>query len=661
MSLTNRKARAAVISELSERLSSLEANCLTDLEAGLGAMRDGDLTRSAVPVTTPVQSRSGDPDLDALVDICNAMLTRAQGALGSYNGVRETLRETLGDQSSLEQLRDRLGSLDGRCLTGLEAGLLAMAGGDLDQDVQPVTRPIEAVDGKPVGELAETFNRMLGRAQTAVRGYNDSRTQIAALVGDIATTAETVDGCLSDLQHALRAVKQGDLTVTLVARDPAANSAEPARMAELQAKLDGMSAAANAAVTDYNDLRGELGEALGDRSSLAELQTRLDSLADHCMADLVEGLAAMGEGDLRHEVVPVTHPVQRSPEEALGSLATTFNGMLARVQAAVAGYNASRGQVGDIVGRLATTATQLSAASQRMASTSEETGRAVSEIAHAVSDVAQGAERQARTVESTREATEQVVAATQESAANAQQTAEAAEAAQAVAQEGAAAVLRATAAMSSVRESSTSATAAIRQLGVKSEQIGSIVDTITGIAGQTNLLALNAAIEAARAGEQGRGFAVVAEQVRKLAEESQAAAASIAGLIDEIQGETSSVITVVERGASLTEDGVATVDQAREAFERIGTSVGDMHGRINEIAAAVQQIAASSSRVQEDMSEVAAVAEQSSASSQEVSASTEQTSASAQEIASSAGALAGTATELAELVGRFQLDTATAG
>ena len=78
----------------------------------------------------------------------------------------------------------------------------------------------------------------------------------------------------------------------------------------------------------------------------------------------------------------------------------------------------------------------------------------------------------------------------------------------------------------------------IHALGAKSEQIGGIVETITGIAGQTNLLALNAAIEAARAGEQGRGFAVVAEEVRKLAEESQQAAERSPTLIAEIQTET---------------------------------------------------------------------------------------------------------------------------
>ncbi|HWT93623.1 MAG TPA: methyl-accepting chemotaxis protein [Solirubrobacteraceae bacterium] len=309
----------------------------------------------------------------------------------------------------------------------------------------------------------------------------------------------------------------------------------------------------------------------------------------------------------------------------------------------------------ELVGQVQSNAGVLSEASERMASTSEEAGRAVNEIAQAVSDVAQGAERQVRSVEEAKAATEEVSQATEASAASAQETAAAAAEARRVAQEGETAVAQATDAMRQVRDSSSAVTGAMQQLAAKSEQIGGIVETITGIAGQTNLLALNAAIEAARAGEQGKGFAVVAEEVRKLAEESQEAAATIASLVDEIQGETTQAVAVVEETNSRTEEGAATVEQARDAFARIGTSVDDMTGRVDQIAAAVQQIAASAHKVQDDMTEVAAVAEQSSASSQEVSASTEETSASAQEIAASAQQLAGTAAGLQQLVGRFTL------
>ena len=54
--------------------------------------------------------------------------------------------------------------------------------------------------------------------------------------------------------------------------------------------------------------------------------------------------------------------------------------------------------------------------------------------------------------------------------------------------------------------------------GHQVQEVGQIVEVITGIAQKTNLLALNATIEAARAGEYGRGFAVVAEEIRKLAD-----------------------------------------------------------------------------------------------------------------------------------------------
>jgi methyl-accepting chemotaxis protein len=382
---------------------------------------------------------------------------------------------------------------------------------------------------------------------------------------------------------------------------------------------------------------------------------RLGMLRDVCIAGLNDGISAMATGDLTKTVVPQTPPIDDPAGDEVGDVARAFNEIHAKTVESIEGYNATRAQLGALVGRVSSSAQSLSAASQQMATTSEEAGRAVGEIASAVGEVAQGAERQVRAVEQAKLATEDVAAASSAGAQNAQETADAAVVARRVADQGAGAVTQASEAMGAVRDSSLHATEAIRELGAKSEQIEGIVATITGIAEQTNLLALNAAIEAARAGEQGRGFAVVAEEVRKLAEESQSAAASIAALIGEIQGETAKAVEVVEDGARRTEDGVATVEQARQSFLELGASVQDMNGRVEQIAAAIQQIASSSQQVQSDMTEVAAVAEQSSASSQQVSASTQQTSASTQQIAASAQELARTAEELEGLVGTFSL------
>jgi methyl-accepting chemotaxis protein len=343
---------------------------------------------------------------------------------------------------------------------------------------------------------------------------------------------------------------------------------------------------------------------------------------------------AAAAGDLTVDVEPES-------KDEIGAVAAAFQQLVENLRRTIS--------------TLQVTAGQLGSSSQQMASTSDEAGRAVGEIARAMSGVAEGAEHQVRTLDSVKHLADEMAAAVEASAADAEETARVAVQARTVAADGGEAVSHATEAMRVVRESSVAVTDAIRRLGDKSGQIVGIVETITGIAGQTNLLALNAAIEAARAGEQGRGFAVVAEEVRKLAEESQRAAASIASLIDEIQGETQRAVEVVETGARETETGTETVEQAREAFERIGLVVEDVSGRVEAIASRIRGVSAGSVRVKEEMSDVAAVAEQSSAATEQVSASGEQTSASTQEIASSARELAATAEQLNELVAQFRI------
>ena len=367
------------------------------------------------------------------------------------------------------------------------------------------------------------------------------------------------------------------------------------------------------------------------RDEVGRTAVSLSTMVEH-LRSLAGAADSVASGDLTVDVQP------RSERDRLGA---AFAGLVAELRAAVT--------------QMSRSAASVAGASDLVAASSADAGRAVEEIARALGDVAAGAERQVRSVTSARSTTEQVSGATTASAHDAHETSRAADEARAAAGVGVETVARATAAMAAVRESSAEAGQAIRDLGNKSQRIGGIVDTITAIAEQTNLLALNAAIEAARAGEQGRGFAVVAEEVRKLAEESQAAAKSISTLVGEIRSETDRTVAVVEAGAERGELGASTVAEARDAFTRIAASIEVVSERVSQVSAAVEQIAEGAAQVSNDIVEVASVAEQSSATVQQVSASAEETSASTQQIASSAHELSRTARELDELVGRFTL------
>ena len=116
----------------------------------------------------------------------------------------------------------------------------------------------------------------------------------------------------------------------------------------------------------------------------------------------------------------------------------------------------------------------------------------------------------------------------------------------------------------------------VQQLETDSASISMVLDVIRGIAEQTNLLALNAAIEAARAGEQGRGFAVVADEVRSLAQRTQASTAEISKMIEVLQERTAEAGSAMQLSRQQMQE---SVELAREA----GSSIDSINGAVTQI------------------------------------------------------------------------------
>lgn len=196
-----------------------------------------------------------------------------------------------------------------------------------------------------------------------------------------------------------------------------------------------------------------------------------------------------------------------------------------------------------------------------------------------------------------------------------------------------------TAQLSQVAEKVTFAADAIRKLAKRSEEIGSIVDMIEGIASQTNLLALNAAIEAARAGEQGRGFAVVAEEVRKLASGSSEAAQKITGLIEDILSETIVTTQTMEVNAEEVTRQLEVINVTGRSLQDILEKAHRTQNMAQEVAVVSQDLSSRGLKLKEmaqDISRavenVAAAAEEAAAASQEQNASAEEVAASSQEL-----------------------------
>ena len=342
----------------------------------------------------------------------------------------------------------------------------------------------------------------------------------------------------------------------------------------------------------------------------------------------------IASGNLNGENLKIT------ANDEIGELATAINKMQNELRELISGvYKSSE---------------KVAASSEELTASSAQTNEIIQQVAQNANEMNEGAIKQHDTVNDLQVTVDDMRVKMHELHASAKEMGELAKVTQDKALDGKEKVAFAIEKIQQIAEQSRTSAEVVDNLGKRSQEIETIVDTISDIAAQTNLLALNAAIEAARAGEHGRGFAVVSDEVRKLAEQSATAAQNISELIAKILDDTNSAIKSMELGAVGVKEGSQSVSATGEAFALIEEQVENLNANIQKSVDYIESVNTASHVISDAMSILQDISKKSTEEIHSVSAATEEGSTAIQEMSEASEKLSELAQEMQNEVLKFK-------
>ena len=278
----------------------------------------------------------------------------------------------------------------------------------------------------------------------------------------------------------------------------------------------------------------------------------------------------------------------------------------------------SDGAVGSIADAFNATISKLRGLLQQVQTVSTEVGQLSLAGEDSVRQLSESAVRQTAEISQTLNSIEQINQSVETVANYAQEAAQIARQGSVQAKEGDLAMDATVSSIEKVRSTVANTSKKVKQLAESSQEIGQIVEIISGISEKTNLLAFNASVEAARAGEHGEGFRIVAEEVRRLADRITEATKDIQQLVTTIQQDTTLVLQGMETSTSEVVNGSELVHMTKLNLRTLAETSEQIDEYLRYISTSTIDQTNTSQEVNEKINSIATLAKTNSTEAQSV-------------------------------------------
>ncbi|MBI1331513.1 MAG: HAMP domain-containing protein [Armatimonadetes bacterium] len=246
-------------------------------------------------------------------------------------GLLFAIKLTKSITGPVAQVAEGLRSLATKCVPWLNDGLSALAQGDLTRRIVPVSQAVQNPTKDEIGQMATTFNEMLGQIQGAIAGYNQATDGLCNLVREVGASSYNVADNANNVASSAEQISAGASQISSGSTSLATSATEAAAIVEeMQAQANEVGAGSEKQAAAIDQASAALAQAAAGIQKVDEAAKEMTKSAQKGNESVSQTVEAMQE--LKVQIEKASTKVQEldAAGEKIGAIVGTIDSIAAQ-------------------------------------------------------------------------------------------------------------------------------------------------------------------------------------------------------------------------------------------------------------------------------------------------------------------------------------------